>query len=271
VEHGKENLIRTILDEPGADIETKDSQGSTALIKAAEHSRYQETKLLLRKRADINATNNLGETPLITGIKSRSTEIVTLLLARGVDAECKNNNGETPLLIASKMGLQEIVAELLERGVATEAGYVKGHAPADVAYRHGHFAVVQLLQTAENNRKPLLKRIFTKRTVFSPPQQRQMGESLGRTTSNPTRPAARRPTVTVPQRSTSVPLPEWTMGKNDIARLGREIETPRRRVWRAPIREEKSDDDDGEEDYEEFSEALFYERLEEEPTRMVES
>jgi len=122
VECGKEALVRTLLDSEGAEIETKDADGSTALILAAQLSRHHETRLLLRRKANPNALNNHAETPLLAAVRARSTEIVRMLLHAGAEMDIRDRDGRTPLFIAASRGLQEIVAEMVERGVSTEAG-----------------------------------------------------------------------------------------------------------------------------------------------------
>jgi len=88
------------------------------------------------------------------------------------------------------------------------------------------------------------------------------------------------PRTPTPQTSTSAPSPDrgyrsTTTTSREEAEGLRSPEMPKKRVWRPPIREENSEEsegDDGEDDYEECDEAvLFYERFDEEPMRRVES
>ena len=267
VEFGKANLVRALLDE-GADIETKDAQGTTPLIKAAQVSRKEEIKILLGKKANINATNNKAETPLIAAIKARSDEIAILLLRSGADMECKDQDGETPLFIAAKMGLLGVVMEMVDRGLVTEVGYPKGLTPVEVAQRNGHTAVVEVLQAAARNNKPRLLRLLTRRSNVP------AGESNGKRVAQ-TIPVLSQ--VSVPSRVGSVPVPEWpgygaweansrSVNQRQIPR--QVVEQPKKSVWRGRISEDSDSDED---ECPVFSHALFPESREEDIIRRVES
>lgn len=65
----------------GADLETRNEAGETALYLAAEKGRLEAVRLLLERRADPNARTANGETPLALA-RRRGHESVVKLLAR---------------------------------------------------------------------------------------------------------------------------------------------------------------------------------------------
>src|SRR5665213_1201503 len=71
-------------------------------------------KLLLDKGADINTRNNSGDTALIGGVvESGGTDTVKFLLSRGADINVKDQDGSTALQLAIGEG-NAAIAQLLQ-------------------------------------------------------------------------------------------------------------------------------------------------------------
>ncbi|MBU1106871.1 MAG: ankyrin repeat domain-containing protein [Candidatus Riflebacteria bacterium] len=96
------------------DINFRDAQGSTVLIKLAESSISDPAgaKLILASGIDINARNNEGNTALIQAVKYCRTPLVACLLAAKADVEIKNGAGKNALQIATGRKQNEIIAML---------------------------------------------------------------------------------------------------------------------------------------------------------------
>src|SRR5688572_1211834 len=88
----------------GADVNSRDSSGHTALLFSAQYG-YSELDeiftLLLSKGADIDATNADGVTPLMASTNRNDTRAVTFLLANKANVNLRNKESDTALHIAA--------------------------------------------------------------------------------------------------------------------------------------------------------------------------
>ena len=73
--------------ETGADINTTDKLGDTALIKATKRSSHEVACLLLQKGADPNIKNKVGKAPLFFALENNLFETVKLLLEHKAEKE----------------------------------------------------------------------------------------------------------------------------------------------------------------------------------------
>ncbi|KAL7625772.1 hypothetical protein AAE478_004995 [Parahypoxylon ruwenzoriense] len=85
--YGSEIIVQLFLHK-GANIETRDNTGQTALMIAVSCPHEGVAKV-----ANIEAENALGETPLIVAVKTNQESMVNLLLDKGALMESKNKNG----------------------------------------------------------------------------------------------------------------------------------------------------------------------------------
>jgi ankyrin repeat protein len=89
--------------------------GSTPLMYAVLYGRTADMQLLIESGADVNTRNNAGATALMWA--ADDVEKTRLLLDRGADVNAKSEDGMTPLMIASNLfGKNEVVKLLLEKG-----------------------------------------------------------------------------------------------------------------------------------------------------------
>ena len=87
----------------GADVNSRDTDGNTALHYAAKnYGDSGDVNWLLNRGADATAKNDDGDTPLILAAGAGSKNKVKIFLDRDVDVNVKNNKGETALLKVSK-------------------------------------------------------------------------------------------------------------------------------------------------------------------------
>ena len=83
------------LIEKNADINAKDRDGETALMRACEQGHDTVVKQLIEKNADINATRDNGKTALMYACYHGHSEIVTQLIEKNADINAKDGYGET--------------------------------------------------------------------------------------------------------------------------------------------------------------------------------
>jgi len=107
VEWNRTEIINLLIDS-GADIECQ-TQNYTPLMYAVQIGNFVATQLLLNKGANINARLDNGFTPLMLAIRDNYTNIVELLLSNNVDVNIKTKEGFTALIIAKHLDNKEIV------------------------------------------------------------------------------------------------------------------------------------------------------------------
>ena len=64
---------------------------------------------LIAAKADVNLKNTLGSTPLHFAAQEGCTETLEALIAAGADVNARNEDGNTPLHLAALNGRTEIV------------------------------------------------------------------------------------------------------------------------------------------------------------------
>nr|NGX63662.1 Phosphocholine transferase AnkX [Candidatus Anoxychlamydiales bacterium] len=118
-DEGQTALIRAVLKghlvivkyliENGADLNEKSNIGKTALMYAAYCGNLEIVRYLKENRADLNAKNNKGGTALTYTALKNYIIITKYLKENGADLNAKNNRGETTLMLAASKGHLEIV------------------------------------------------------------------------------------------------------------------------------------------------------------------
>jgi ankyrin repeat protein len=144
--------IEKMLLQKRGKIGARDIQGGMALLAAASWGRAANLKLLLDNGADIETRDDDGNTALIiasSGLAVSTIDTVRLLLDRGANVEAKNSDGDTALILAaSKDGVDnvDIVKLLLSRGANIRSKDAEGNTPLALAQKDGRSEIVQLLQ-----------------------------------------------------------------------------------------------------------------------------
>jgi ankyrin repeat protein len=110
---------KRLLDQ-GVRADSKDSEGTPALMAATLYSSADLVKLLLDRGANPNVTNAAGATPLMWAIPDLAK--VKMLLEHGADANAKSKSQRTPLLVAASYpGSVEVLKLLLSKGADLHA------------------------------------------------------------------------------------------------------------------------------------------------------
>ncbi len=100
----------------GADVDTPDGYGGTALMTAARWGNTDAVKALIGHKATANTQDHRGWTALMWAAHQGATGIVEALLTAGADVTTQNHGGRTALMMAACEGHVEIVRRLLAHG-----------------------------------------------------------------------------------------------------------------------------------------------------------
>ena len=79
---GRTEISRILIDK-GADVNTKDSKGKTALMLASLNGYTSIVDLLIKNHANLNMTDNRGRTALLLAKKKGHTDIAEILQKAG--------------------------------------------------------------------------------------------------------------------------------------------------------------------------------------------
>ena len=118
--HADWGAVRLLL-EQGADVNTPQADGTTALHWAVYWDHGDSAELLIRAGARVNAANDLGVTPLWTACENGSAAMVRRLLEAGANPNAALSSGETLLMTAARTGNADVVEQLLARGADVNA------------------------------------------------------------------------------------------------------------------------------------------------------
>ncbi|XP_057337086.1 ankyrin-3-like isoform X14 [Microplitis mediator] len=134
----------------GTNMETlprpgKQSDPSTAFLRAARAGQLEKVLEFLESGVDINASNANGLNALHLAAKDGHSEIVRELLARGAIVDAATKKGNTALHIASLAGQEEVVQLLVQREASVNAQSQNGFTPLYMAAQENHDSVVKFL------------------------------------------------------------------------------------------------------------------------------
>ncbi|NQT36163.1 MAG: ankyrin repeat domain-containing protein [Planctomycetes bacterium] len=147
--------VKLLLD-LGADVESRDRRGNSALIYEAEARpaiRSAVVRLLLDAGADVNAHGQNGMTALMHAAMHDDPTAVALLLGAGADVHAADKAGWTALMHATRRnrGHEGVVILLIAAGSDVNAVHRRGGTAIGSAAYNGHTRVVELLVEARAN------------------------------------------------------------------------------------------------------------------------
>ena len=119
--HSDYDTVRSLLRE-GADVNTAQGDGMTALHWAAVNGQLDTAKMLLYAGANLRATTRLhAYSPLHLASRSGHADTVKLFLDSGADATVPTTTGVTSLMLAASSGSADAVAALIVGRVEVNA------------------------------------------------------------------------------------------------------------------------------------------------------
>lgn len=105
-----------LLIKAGADINTQDIIGYSALMRATENNHFEVISILLKAGADVNAKDDEGKTALMFAAKyCENPEVTEILIDAGAE-DAIDNNGQSALIMAADSGHADVILALIEAG-----------------------------------------------------------------------------------------------------------------------------------------------------------
>jgi pectate lyase len=141
---GNLDKLRSFI-ETGTNVDTKDENGRTPLLRAITGEHIDAVKFLIEAGVDVNTRDGQGYVPLVYALWAMNSDIVKLLLDKGADVQAKDKSGYTPLHWAVMMGSKESTELILEAGGDVRVESTTGETPLDLA-RQGGPEIVELLR-----------------------------------------------------------------------------------------------------------------------------
>jgi ankyrin repeat protein len=143
---GNRDAVRTMLKQ-GADVNTAQGDGMTALHWAAQKGDVELAKTLLYAGANVKAATRVGGyTPLLIAAKNGNAPMIETLTTGGADANSATMNGTTALMFAAQAGNADAVKALLAHGADVNAKEkVKGETAIMIAAAYGRADVIRVL------------------------------------------------------------------------------------------------------------------------------
>ena len=122
------------------------SQPSQNILAVAGGGYVKLLEMLLDAGADVNTTNEDGDTALIYASDGGHVSCISLLLDRGACPDARESSGCTALMIASRGGHVASIERLLAAGVDVNAKDNGGRNSLVMAAEGGHIAAVEILE-----------------------------------------------------------------------------------------------------------------------------
>lgn len=149
--HGNHIEAARVLIGAGADVNAKDAIADSPYLYAAAEGRIEILRMTLTHGADLKATNRYGGTGLIPACHHGHIEAVYALLKTAIDVNHVNKLGWTALLEAVILGdgsptYVEIVEALVDAGAKTTLADRDGVSPLAHARQRGFHEIVAVLE-----------------------------------------------------------------------------------------------------------------------------
>lgn len=113
----------------GARVNSRNSDGDTALLKASWFNNSEIEEMLISKGASVNTANNVGTTPLHMATMRNAKESVKTLIKLGADIEAREQTKLRPLHMAVIFYCADIAEILISHGANIEAEDSRGYRP----------------------------------------------------------------------------------------------------------------------------------------------
>lgn len=145
-QEGHLELVKYLISNAGAEINTATSSGDTALTYACDNGHTDVAEVLVSAGANIEQEADGGRTPLMKACRSGHASTVEFLISRGANVnKVSTNCDQTPLSLACSHGHLEVVEILLAHGADPTHRLRDSSTMLIEAAKGGHTNIVQLL------------------------------------------------------------------------------------------------------------------------------
>ncbi|XP_075616465.1 2-5A-dependent ribonuclease isoform X1 [Balearica regulorum gibbericeps] len=164
---GHFSVVKTLVQEMGADMNICDNKDRNALIYALQEGyakeRYESAVsiglFLLDQGIDVNSKDECGKSALILAVEMQSLELVEALLEKGeIDIDDADEEGKTALMVAVEKNNYKIAELLCRKGARTDVGNLiavanrnRAHKVAELLRQHNARFVPETLEDWEPN------------------------------------------------------------------------------------------------------------------------
>lgn len=142
---GSLDTVKYLVEE-GSCMETEGEE-ATPLQRASAQGHLEIIQYLVTNGANVNTKNKYGYTALMEAAKSGSLEIVKFLVEKGADVDAKDRYSATALIRAAGQGHLEVVSFLVKKGACVNQRTTHGQSALSEAAQFDHQKVVQFLKS----------------------------------------------------------------------------------------------------------------------------
>lgn len=121
-EKGDLKAVKALLAKKKVKVDSRTSDGATALMAAARTGKTDVMKFLLSQRAAVNAKDGEGMTALMHAVKARRKPAVDLLLAKRADVGIRRKDGRNAYDLAAAAKARDLLASIGKRGGKPSTG-----------------------------------------------------------------------------------------------------------------------------------------------------
>ncbi len=148
---GNPKIAKTLL-EHGTNPNLANIQGKTALMLACDRNDFETIETLLEKNANPNLADKKGDTALMNACIYSNAKTVKIFFEFGADPNLANEKGDTALIFACKNRDFKTVETLLKHGANPNIINKEGETALTIACKYGASKVVKTL--LENGANP---------------------------------------------------------------------------------------------------------------------
>ena len=143
---GHKGVVRLLLDAKGkhSDLDGLSSD-CIPLHQAIKNGHEHVAATLLQFGANIQTLDNFGRTALFETLDTPDIRGAALLLKKGIDISCRDFVGDNVLHDAARRGIVEHASLFVDQGMEVALPNKEGLTPLHLAARHGHYGVARIL------------------------------------------------------------------------------------------------------------------------------